>query len=133
MHSPYVCDAKAHRCHRFGASKISRLAMLLALVGAVAPRNNASPIPPQSEPPGINAGFTGSTGGPRIERLPTLPVTFEPNEGQSDAAARFVAHTAAGTVRFEPHRVVIELPKPGGSAGPAAFPRLISSPAQSQP
>lgn len=132
MPRPPLVGAKSHRRYRFSASNISKLASLLALGGAIAPWSLASPIPPQSEIPSVNAQAAAIPSTPRVDRLRSLPVTFEPNEGQSDAAARFVAHTAAGTMRFERGRVVIALPKPKAelSAHSVEFPPTVSSPIQ---
>ncbi len=48
--------------------------------------------------------------------LPRLPTTFVANEGQSDAAVRFQAHTLGGTIFFTASEVVLALPR-GAAAG----------------
>src|SRR5262249_6347734 len=56
-----------------------------------------------------------------------LPLSFEPNVGQTDSAVRYLAHTAAGALAFAPTDVAISVPqaaptaslKPGAATRPA--------------
>ncbi|MDQ6693048.1 MAG: hypothetical protein M3014_01310, partial [Chloroflexota bacterium] len=50
---------------------------------------------------------------PAQATLASLPLSFEPNEGQSPAPARFVAHTPDGALIFSPGEVTLNLRAPG--------------------
>ncbi len=45
----------------------------------------------------------------RISDFNKLPLSFEPNEGQTDPAARFLAHSGRGTLYFTPSEIVLVL------------------------
>src|SRR5688572_589389 len=39
-----------------------------------------------------------------------LPLSFEPNQGQTDESVRFLTHASGGTLYFTPGEVVLSLP-----------------------
>lgn len=72
-------------------------ALLAAQLGAPAPH---SILPPSSQPTSIL---------PDEAAFGQLPLQFEVNEGQADAAARFLAHGQGYSLLLTPHEVVLRL------------------------
>src|SRR5690348_4861726 len=50
---------------------------------------------------------------PTLRPRPLLPISFEPNAGQTAPGVRFTAHGMGGTLFFSPSEVVLALPAPG--------------------
>lgn len=61
-------------------------------------------LPPGSMPIRDQAAAVGAPD------LPTLPLAFVPNQGQTDPVVQFQAQSMGGTVFFTPHEVVVALP-----------------------
>lgn len=76
-------------------------------------------------PPVSRARATPSAPAARPAAAPTLPLSFVPNRGQADAAARFLAQGLGGTILFTPREVMLALP--------AGVVRVRFSGAQPQP
>src|SRR5690242_17455151 len=92
------------------------LAVLLALIALLLPLPSA-PVPQPAADPA------------NLLKLAQLPLSFEPNAGQADAAARYLAHTPGGTLFFTPGEVVLALSRPPAArtnAAPGAPPETRS-------
>src|SRR5215211_4920914 len=94
------------RPHGGWASLLSVLCATWLLVAA------ALPAPERPDPPRAAAMS------PHPPPLGTLPLAFEPNQGQTDRAVRYLAHGLGGTLYFTPGEVVLVLPAPDPSARP---------------
>jgi hypothetical protein len=82
---------------------------------AVAPAPATTPIPARS--PGVLRT--------RPDPLDRLPLAFEPNRGQADPAARFLARALGGLVLFTPGEVVLARTTPSAAPRDANAMRLL--------
>src|SRR5437764_11068880 len=54
----------------------------------------------------------------KIQNQATLPLSFEPNAGQANRQARYLAHSTGGVLLFTPSQVVLSLAAPNQAKGP---------------
>ncbi len=79
------------------------------------PVSSYSIAPPVSTAP--NSGITPANSHSKPAKQPDfakLPISFEPNVGQTDPAVRFMAHTRGGTLYFTPEEVQLAFKSQSG-------------------
>jgi hypothetical protein len=78
----------------------------------------------------LSRGAAPHPGAPVAGDLGRLPLVFEPNAGQADAAARFVAHAPGGALAFAADGVTLALDAAAPAAGGERGPGVAAPPAQ---
>ena len=91
---------------------LGRSLLLIAMGCLLLIRDVPAPLDAQAAlGPVQTAGATTPATQP-LPDLSALPLAFEPNVGQADPAARFMAHTGSGALLFTPGSVVLVLDAP---------------------
>lgn len=131
--SPFAHRRVAHRLMSFGVLLLFISTMSLPTAQGQVATVATPPLERRENPPrsfrpapldaragqrqGVTTAASRSAGPPHAVGLSTLPLSFQPNVGQTDAAVRFLAAGRGGSVFFRAQGIVIARPpSPSSSA-----------------